>query len=339
MFKKTRIRLTAWYLLIIMFVSVFFSMVIYRFLSVEVERFGQMQRLRIERKLNQPNINFRFPVPTTIKADLELVEETKERIALSLIVINGTIFILAGALGYLLAGKTLKPIQEMVDEQNRFISDASHELRTPLTSLKTAMEVNLRDKNLSLENAKILINESITDVNKLQLLSEELLKLTQYEQSNNNLKFETINLSDVIKEAVSKTRLIALKKEIAFNQKIQNHRILGNKYGLIDLIIILLDNAIKYSPKKSEIVISTKVIDGFISLSILDKGIGISEKDIPHIFDRFYRADSARSKSNIGGYGLGLSIAKKIVDIHRGSIYIESKLKKGTTVIIHFPKK
>jgi len=326
MFKKTRIRLTAWYLLIIMFISISFSMVIYRFLSVEVERFSRMQRFRIERRFDY-------------QADFELMKETKQRIVLTLIIINGTIFILAGALGYVLAGKTLKPIQSMVDEQNRFISDASHELRTPLTSLKTAMEVNLRDKNLSLENAKILIGESINDVNKLQSLSEELLKLAQYEQPNGNLKFETINLSTAIKEAISKTKLIAIQKEITITYKSKNYQISGNKYGLIDLIIILLDNAIKYSPNKSEIIISTKINDGSVLLSITDKGIGINEKDIPYIFDRFYRSDSARSKSNVGGYGLGLSIAKKIVSIHHGLINVESKPKKGTTIIVRFPKK
>jgi len=131
MFKSARIKLTAWYLLIIMFISISFSFVIYRGLMSEVHRFSRMQRSRFF-------------------VDEDLITEIQRRAIFGLGTINTIIFITSGALGYFLAGKTLSPIQEMVEEQNRFISDASHEFRTPLTALKSSFEVNLRDKNLSL---------------------------------------------------------------------------------------------------------------------------------------------------------------------------------------------
>jgi signal transduction histidine kinase len=317
-----------------MFVSVSFSLVIYGVLTREVDRFSHMQGLRIERRMlieqglrprNQP-MSFKI-------VDLDLVREVKQRTIIMLGLINVIILVVSGILGYLLAGKTLQPIKEMVDEQNRFISDASHELRTPLTSLKTAMEVSLRDKNLSLNEAKKTIIESIGEADNLQSLSDKLLQLAQYQKINKDL----VSLAIIANEAVNKVRPLAQKKKIIINNKVDNGEIKGDKQGLIELLVIFLDNAVKYSPEKSKVFLSSKKTDRSISVSIKDQGIGIEKKDLPHIFDRFYRADSARSKTNTGGYGLGLSIAKKIIDIHQGSVKIDSAPKKGTTFAISFP--
>lgn len=335
MFHSARLKLTALYLLIIMIISMMFSVVIYKVLSDEIERFEQTQRFRIERRIQEsqpPDHRLQIPM-----INPELLEEYKHRILIELIVINLGILFISGGLGYVLAGKTLQPIKDMVEEQNRFISDASHELRTPLTSLKTAMEVYLRNKSPNLQEAKNLISENVIEVNKLQTLSEELLQLTQYQKSNNNLKFETFFLSEIIKESKHQMAAVAKQKLIKIKNNIEDHKIEGNKYGLTNLLVILLDNAIKYSPIKSTITIQSKKTDGSIIIQVIDEGIGISEKDLPHIFDRFYRADTARSKSKIDGYGLGLSIAKKIIQVHSGSIKVDSKVNKGTTFTIRLP--
>src|SRR3989344_3853916 len=129
MFKSARLTLTAWYLAIIMVISIAFSLMIYRVLLIEVIRFERAQRVRIERRMQF----FNSPIPVS----LELIEEIKQRLIFRLFMVNIGIMVISGGLGYFLAGRTLKPIKEMVDEQNRFISDASHELRTPLTSLKS----------------------------------------------------------------------------------------------------------------------------------------------------------------------------------------------------------
>ena len=330
MFKKAQLKLAAWYLLIIMFISIAFSLVIYQGLMNEVHRFSRMQRLRIERVL-PPN-----PVQPFF-ADEDLIIETQQRVIIELGIINIIIFLISGGLGYFLAGKTLRPIQEMVEEQNRFISDASHEFRTPLTALKSSLEVNIRDKNLSIEDAKKIMNESIKDVNDLQRLSDSLLQLSQYEKPQSYVNFEKISLKQVINESIKKIETLAKNKNINIKNSTINVNLKGNKYGLIDLFVMLLDNAIKYSKVKSAININTKKIDHSVLISIEDQGIGIDKKDIPHLFDRFYRSDRARSKKEVDGYGLGLSIAKKIVDQHNGSIVIESKLKKGTKVTVQLP--
>ncbi|CAN5308473.1 hypothetical protein BH10PAT1_BH10PAT1_6150 [soil metagenome] len=329
MFNGARLKLTAWYLLIIMVISISFSAVIFKASASEVERFDRIQRSRIIVRLGIP--------PTPIQ-DPALIEETEQRIITTLVLINVGILVISGITGYVLAGITLTPIKEMVDEQNRFISDASHEINTPLTSLKTAMEVYLRSKKQTIDESKILVKESINEVNKLQALSQSLLQLAQYEKPNGHTKFEKISLKEIIENTIKKIEPLAKQKEIKIEIKIENIKIIGNIYGLTDLFVILLDNAVKYSPKNSKIEIKTTKIKDQVSISIKDNGIGISETDIPHVFDRFYRADEGRFKKGSGGYGLGLSIAKKIIDTHHGNIHVESVLNKGTTFTITLPR-
>jgi len=343
MFHSARMKLTAWYLLIIMLVSVSFSIVIYKGLMSEVERFAQSQRFRIERQLRNeimlPQDMHRENTILPPITDPDLVADTKRRLLFILFVINGSILLLSGGLGYFLAGRTLRPIQTMVDEQNQFITDASHELRTPLTALKSAIEVNLRDKNLTMIQAKKLLAENMKDVDKLQRLTDELLQLAQYQKPNGKRVFVSLSLREVIKKSIRAVEALAKQKSIAIKNGTEDTVFPGNIHELSDLFIILLDNAIKYSKEKSTIRVWSKSRNGYIDISIQDEGIGIAKDDIPHIFDRFYRADSARIKTQEGGYGLGLSIAKKIVDQYHGSIEVQSMPGKGSTFSVRLPLK
>jgi two-component system sensor histidine kinase CiaH len=323
-----------------MTISILFSGIIYKLLLNEFNRFEQAQRFRIERKIEEddlfpPNVQYKI-VTHPFPINSELIEETRGRIIIMLVSINSGIFIIAGMLGYVLAGRTLKPIKEMMDEQNRFISDASHEIRTPLTSLKSAFEVFLRDKNPDIKEARTIISESLVEVNTLQSLSDSLLQLAQYETPNEHSHFEKTELTQIIQEAISKVKKLAKDKNITIIFEKNKLSIEGNKFGLIDLFVILLDNAIKYSPEKSTITIQSLKLDGHVQVTVTDEGMGIDEKDIHHIFDRFYRADQARSKKKEGGYGLGLSIAKKIVNLHEGSISARNN-EVGTTFITELP--
>jgi signal transduction histidine kinase len=318
MFTKTRLKLTAWYLLIIMLVSLSFSAIIYKSYSDEVERFERMQRQRFER---------RFLIPTPPSPMLDLLDETKQRVLYTLIIINSIILVTSGGFGYLLAGRTLKPIKDMVEEQNRFISDASHELKTPLTSLKTAFEVYLRDKTGTLAEAKSIIKDSVTEVNKLQFLSESLLKLAKFQKPILNLT--DINLKDIVNEAIKKIAPLAKKKEIKIIKNLKDSTVIGDKNNLIELVVILLDNAIKYSPAGEKIIVNL-ANNVFM---IEDHGVGIDEKDLPYIFDRFYRAEKSRSRN---GFGLGLAIAKEIVKAHNGNITVKSQEEAGTIFTVTF---
>ena len=332
MFRSARLKLTAWYLIILMTISITFSAVIYRVLSKEIERFERSQRFRIERSI-PPEVD--RPPRQTIPKNPELIEETRKRILLMLIAVNSGIFVLAGGLAYFLAGITLSPIKQMVDEQNRFITDASHELRTPLTSLKSSMEVSLRDNKLTLVDSKQLIAESITEVNKLQALSDSLLELAQYQKPNANIQLEEVSTKEVVKTAIDKVKPQAKQKKIKIIDTSNIYKVTANKYSLVDLLVILLDNAIKYSRQNSSVTISSHKTEGYLEITVSDRGNGISKIDIPHIFDRFYRSEKDRSKN---GYGLGLAIAKQIVEKHNGTISVAST-KSGSTFTVKLPLK
>lgn len=183
MFRSARLKLTAWYLLIIMLISVSFSIGIYNVQIRELERFRRVQPIRAE-DLTPNGIRSRVFV-----IDQTLIDEAEDNLQFTLIIINVGILILAGYSGYFLAGRTLTPIREMVDEQNRFITDASHELRTPITSLRSEIEVTLRDKNLNLKEARELLKSNLEEVNNLQYLSDNLIKLSQNQKINSVFYF------------------------------------------------------------------------------------------------------------------------------------------------------
>lgn len=333
MFQSARYKLTAWYLTIIMVISLAFSAVIYNGLTHEVERFARGQRFFIERRLRDTIL---VPPEITI-IDPDLVAETKHRIIVLLFMINGSILLLSGGLAYMLAGRTLRPIEDMMEEQNRFISDSSHELKTPLTSLKSAFEVHLRDKKRTLKSSDTVVRESIAEVDKLQSLSESLLTLAHYQQHDNHAKMETVSIRSVMDTAIKDVSPMAAKKHITIQNSVSDTSVRAHTYSLIRLFVILLDNAIKYSKNNGTVTISDKKTKGYVIVCVKDRGIGISESDLPHIFERFFRADSARSKAGAGGYGLGLSIAKKIVDEHNGNIEVQSDGESGSSFIIRLP--
>jgi two-component system, OmpR family, sensor histidine kinase CiaH len=307
MFKEARIKLTLYYLAIIMVINIFFSLIIYRGATAELRRIETVQHLRL-------------PMPIRTAIDPEVIEETKRRVALSLVYLNVIILGMAGVGGYFLAGKTLGPIKKNMDEQKDFISNASHELRTPLTSLKTEIEVALRDKKMTLVGAKKLFQSNLDDVNKMTSLSNYLLELNKFQRGKDNIKFTKVDLSKIATKAIGKKNV---------KSHLTNVEINGNQDSLVELATILIDNAFKYSGTNPKIEV--KVVGK--TLEVKDNGMGISESDLPHVFDRFYRGDKSRQKD---GYGLGLSIAKQIADMHGAKIIVVSKVNKGTSFKVVF---
>ncbi len=224
----------------------------------------------------------------------------------------------------------------MVDDQTRFVTDASHELRTPLTSLKSEIEVNLRDKTLNLAQAKKSLRSNLEDVNHLQRLTDELIKLTQYQKGGKHLKMARISLQETVKEAISKVNRQALKKRIVINNRVGDFCLFSHQPSLVELLVILLDNAVKYSPKDKSVNLTSQKIENHLLLSVTDQGVGVKKDDLPYLFDRFYRADKSRSK-NVQGYGLGLSIAQKITTRLGGSIEVKSRPSKGSVFTVQLP--
>lgn len=340
MFNSARLKLTAWYVLIIMVISLSFSVVIYKVLTYEVDRLLAEQNIRLEQHFNNPDMfplgmrGGRMLLPLI---DPTLVEELKQRLITNLGIINLLIFVGAGGLAFLLAGKTLHPIKVMVEEQKRFIADASHELRTPLTALKTTLEVNLRDHQLTLKEARQTLADNLADVNRLQVLSNNLLRLAQLDERRSARQAEKAELSSAMAEALRIIKPLAKQKHIATKSHVAAMTVRVPERDLTELLVILLDNAIKYSPNKTTVEVTATQHGSQAEIKVSDQGYGIAAADLPHIFDRFYRVDTSRSGEGSTGHGLGLSIANKTVQQYHGTITVKSRPKQGTTFTVRLP--
>lgn len=345
-FRSATLKLTLFYILIAMAVSVSFSIAIYNISSNELER-GFGRQTGILRDISLDTLQ-NTSLPDFEKSRLDLLTESDSNLKNNLIYFNLLILLLSSGAGYFLARKTLRPLEETMEAQSRFTADASHELRTPITAMRTEIEVALRDKMLNFSSAKKLLQSNLEETSKLESLSNALLKLTN-SQADVKKTFHKVALSELIIESYEKVESLADHKSIKFETNLylkdkeeksvkrntsSDIEIQGDKQSLIELFVILLDNAIKYSPEKSTIKISVDKADGHALIKIKDQGMGIKACDLPHIFDRFYRADHSRCKEKISGYGLGLSIAKNIADLHGGSVSAKSEPGKGSEFVV-----
>lgn len=352
MFKEARLKLTAWYVLIIMVVCLLFSLGVYRLNTFEMERSLMMQALRANGGAGpgrmMPGMRRPFlglPIPQALPAhpegfDYETFGLARVRMAVQLGLINTIILLLSAAASYVLAGRTLKPIEEMHEEQKRFTSDASHELRTPLTAMKTEMEVALRDDKLGLEDAKEIINSSLEEVDRLKALSDSLLSLGRYESASGGV-LEEFPISEAVEAAVRRTNAVARAKGTSIESGITEVIFKGDLEAVTTMMAILLDNAVKYSSKGGRVELRTETSQGRLELAVLDNGPGIDEKDLPHIFNRFYRSDTARTSGVQGaeGFGLGLAIAKRIAESHGGDISVSNLPEGGAGFFVSLPLK
>lgn len=340
MFHSTYLKLTAFYVLVVMIISIVFSMVLYQISSAEINRGLNRQSSIIQ---NMPvGGRLLFPLDEIENARQQQIDESNGHLETNLVYFNILILILSSAGAYFFARKTLKPIEEMVDAQNRFTADASHELKTPLTAMRSEIEVNLRDEKLTGLDAKKLLTSNLEEIGKLESLSNALLKLAKYD-SDHKHDFKEVALSEIITEAYERVIKLAEKKSIVINCHPEldsgslKTKVLGDKPSLVELFVILLDNAIKYSPEKTKVSIDISEDKKQAQIKIIDQGIGIKATDLPHIFNRFYRADQSRCKEKCDGYGLGLSIAKRIVDLHSGEISATSTPDHGSEFTVKLP--
>lgn len=330
MFEKARLKLTFWYLMIIMLVSIFFSLAIYRTVMREIEAGFRRAELRFRaHELGFP------PVPRFFLS--EELESARLGVIKRLFFANLIIFISAAASGYFLAGKTLSPIRETLEQEKQFVADASHELKTPLTALKTSIEVALRDRKLTLPAARKVLQSSITEVDELSALSENLLSLSSLEKPHNGIRISLLDTAEVFSSVNKRLGPVAAKKGIALIFPTDNIQLKADEDSLIKLLTVLVDNAIKYTSSGGKVSVDYLRQKKQVHFIIEDTGVGIAKKDLPFIFDRFYRADTARTKTGAQGYGLGLSIAKQIVELYHGTIAVESKINKGTTFKVTLP--
>lgn len=315
--KKDTLRLAATYLAIIMVMSIIFSLVLFAVSAHELER---------RPRVNGPVV---FEERVMQRIFDERARESRSALAINLVIINVVTLVVGGCISYLLAEKTLRPIEDNMAAQLQFVSDASHELRTPLTALRTANEVALRNKSLKLSQAKHVLEENVVDIARLQTLTDSMLGLLR---SDTGMQKEQVSLAVVINRSINHVAPDAIKKHIRIEDPTGDMSVRGDESQLVQLMTIILDNAIKYSSDNTTITISLTRSSKWTMISIKDQGIGMDSATQQAIFTRFYRADSSRSTTT--GYGLGLAIAKKIVDAHQGVITVDSSLGNGSTFTI-----
>ena len=218
--------------------------------------------------------------------------------------------------------------------EQQFIADVAHELKTPLATLRSTLEVSL-SKDRAKEEYKKVINDAITETNHLSSTLNNVLNLAWSETPQEQKHMSKINLSTLLIELVDiGEKLASQKKQVVKAHIKQAVYILGNKEKLARALINIIDNAVKYTPPKGEILVELKTENYHARIDIKDTGQGILKKDIPHIFDRFYRG-SATDK--VFGSGIGLSITRSIIKAHHGEIRVQSTVGSGTTFIVTLP--
>ncbi|MCL6588291.1 MAG: cell wall metabolism sensor histidine kinase WalK, partial [Anoxybacillus sp.] len=247
-------------------------------------------------------------------------------------------------LSHFMSKRALVPIQEAYNRQREFVANASHELRTPLSVIFSSVEALEMDDDLKVsEFSQKVMHRLREEVKRMTKLINDLLTLARSDSEHAFL--------EIVKEPFDfrphAERTIQVLKELADKKDIQLHfdspaSVVGSGDAdkLTQLLYILLDNAIKYTPNGGHVSLSLRVEPykqhQLLLISVKDTGIGIAKEDIGRIFDRFYRADKARTRQH-GGHGLGLSIAKWIVDAHRGTIDVQSEIGKGTEFVVKIP--
>jgi len=236
-------------------------------------------------------------------------------------------------------GETLNEMIERIDNafrsQKRFVANASHEIRTPLTVIQTELEI--LEKIIKDDESKESIKNALSEIEELTRLTSSLLMIAKLDSTVNKLNLAEIRIDELLADCVQALNQSAVKKNIQLNLSIDDAaEINADKEKLKSVFINLIDNAIKYSPENSCVSVKLdRSVDNKVKISVENNGTGIPSKDIPYIFNRFYRSDEIRSE--ISGSGLGLAIAKEVVELHRGEISVKSTAGERTVFSIMLP--
>ncbi|MFJ7683082.1 sensor histidine kinase [Peribacillus butanolivorans] len=269
--------------------------------------------------------------------NVDTEKEMLDRLLLILFVGGGIGSLVAVGAGYLLAGRALIPVKKSWDQQQQFVSDASHEIRTPLAVIQSRADLLFQSPNATIEEKAVDISIISKEVRRLNKLVNGLLTLTRTDSNQMEVKKASFFLDDLLLEIVEQYTDIASFEEKTITSYAPNQVVfLGDKERIHQLLVILVDNAMKFTDEGGVISISCVKNSSSIILSVEDNGKGIPQEEIPKIFNRFYQIEQSRSANE--GSGLGLSIAKWIVNTHQGTIKVTSEPNTSTRFEITFPR-
>lgn len=320
-------KLTAGYLAIIMTLSIGFSVVLF-----------QISANQLHRGLRRPAIGVDAELPQFFdlyeRTRLQQIFSAESELRSNLVLFNIFVLLAGGGASYVLAKRTIRPIEEALEAQKRFTADASHELRTPLTAMQTEIEVALRDPRLKPSEARALLQSNLDEVVRVQLLVEGLLRLARKGELDIRKR---VKIADPMKAAMKRVRQAAQQNHVSLKLDAPAARVAIDPGAIEEVLVILLDNAIKYGPQNSTVSLKAHQERDTLVLEVRDQGEGIADEDLPHLFERFYRGDKSRTKQSVEGFGLGLSIAKQIIEAHKGSIQAASSVE-GTVFSVRLPQ-
>lgn len=273
-----------------------------------------------------------------ISQSLEDLEALQNQLLLILSLTAIAAFTLAAVGGYFLTDTAVKPIEEAYEKQQQFTADASHELRGPLTAIKASIDIMRRhpERFQDKDNRKVGAIANATD--QMTRLVEDLLFLARTEKKTikSDSEYSSICLNDLLQKLIDLLEPLAGEKNITLNyQAFDEIFVTGNLDQLNRLFSNLIYNALNYTSEKGLVLVRLMQHNQLVKITIEDTGVGIAEEDLPHVFDRFWRADKARHNS--GGTGLGLSIVAAIAHSHQGKVTVNSKLGIGTCFEVSLP--
>lgn len=258
----------------------------------------------------------------------------------AMVVLGIVALLLATVLGHILSGRAMVPLREAYEKQRQFAADASHELRTPLAVVMASADLLENDPSITSPFLKQVIADVRDEVKKMTRLVSDLLLVARSDNKALKLKLQKFDAAELLSQTARLMQPLADKKHIALDiRNCDAHVIQADEQKIKQLMLILVDNAVKYTPDGGEVHVGfEKAPQGRVRFFVQDTGIGIAKEDQRRIFDRFYRVDKARSRE-MGGNGLGLSIAQEIVNLHQGSIEVTSTLGKGTRFTVELRTK
>lgn len=235
------------------------------------------------------------------------------------------------------ANRSIEPVREAFEKQKQFIGDASHELKTPLAVINTNADVLLANRDESIRSQEKWLRYIKSETERMAKLTGDLLYLTEMDDSRSNMVQSRFDLSDAVENVMLTMEAVVFEKDLTLNYEIEPAlSIMGSREQIVQVTMILLDNAIKYANARGQIDVSLKQEHGEIALSVSNTGEGIHAEHLPRVFDRFYRTDKSRTRSQ-GGHGLGLAIARSIVEQNKGRISVKSTVGEKTTFTVQFP--
>ena len=246
------------------------------------------------------------------------------------------------AITWWLSDWALKPVAAAWEQQRRFVADASHELKTPLAVISANTQILQKHDGVS-EDAMRWVESTADEVEQMQELVGDLLQLARADEtaagvSTNAMRHEDIDLSELVESAALEFDAVAFERGCLLDAQVADGvHVTGDPEWIDHLTRILIDNACKYGEDGSTVTVALGKASGHPTLSVHNQGNAIDPEDLPHVFERFYRSDKARSREGEGGFGLGLAIAKGIADAHGGEISVTSTEREGTTFKVVFP--